>query len=165
MTGLMNRLSQFCAALVNAAERLEPAALLFARLLVARMFWLSGLGKVETVTLGPLRFPTPEMQSSTYFLFAEEFFPNLPEAAARLMAVFAASGELTLPLMLVFGLLTRAGALGLLLMTAVIQIFVFPGEWWPVHAWWAAVLLIIFVRGPGLFSLDFLLGLERRRKV
>lgn len=143
------------------ADKLEPVALLFARLLVARVFWRSGLGKVETIDALGLRLPTPNIENSTYFLFGNVYFPGLPEWAADLATVGATLGELTLPVLLVLGLLTRFGALGLLVMTAVIQIFVFPGEWWAVHAWWAALLLIIFVRGPGALSVDRLIGLQR----
>lgn len=141
--------------------KLEPLALLAARLLVARVFWMSGLGKVNTVEFLGLRLPTFDMQGSTYYLFSNNFFPELSPGLSKLAAIGAATGELTLPLLLVFGFLTRAGALGLLVMTLVIQIFVFPDVWWSVHAWWAAILFILIVRGPGVLSVDKLLGLTR----
>ncbi len=141
--------------------KLEPLALLVVRLLVARVFWMSGLGKVETLNLLGLRIPTPDMQQSAYFLFKNVFFPDLPENLTNLFTIGSALGELTLPILLVFGFLTRIGALGLLTMTIVIQVFVFPDAWWPTHAWWAALLMILVVKGPGSWSVDRLIGLQR----
>lgn len=149
--------------LAGLAGALEPLVLLGVRLLVARVFWRSGLGKVETVELAGVRLPTPDFQQSTFFLFKQEFFPDLEQNVTNVLAVMTAIGELTLPVLLAFGLLCRLGALGLLVMTAVIQIFVFPGEWWSVHAWWTACLLVILARGPGAISIDRLVGLEARK--
>jgi putative oxidoreductase len=52
--------------------------------------------------------------------------PLVPPAPA---AVVASVAEHVLPVLLVLGFFARLSALGLLLMTAVIQIFVFPGAW------------------------------------
>ncbi len=142
-------------------DKVEAVALLAARLLVARVFWMSGLGKVNTWDVLGMRFPTPDMQQSTYYLFSNRFFPDMPSWLSELFAVGAAIGELTLPLLLVFGFLTRLGALGLMVMTLVIQIFVMPDAWWTVHAWWAAILLVLIARGPGFLSVDKYLGLTR----
>lgn len=145
-------------------ERAEPVVLLALRLLVARVFWNSGLAKVETFEILGLRLPTFEIQNGTFFLFGNVFFPGAPEWFTDAAAIGATIGELTLPLLLVFGFLTRFGALGLLVMTAVIQIFVLPAEWWSVHAWWAACLAVLLVRGGGLLSVDQLLGLNTPRR-
>ena len=48
--------------------------------------------------------------------------------------------------------------LGLLGMTAVIQVFVYPDAWWPEHSLWAAMALVLIVRGSGLFGLDSVLA-------
>jgi putative oxidoreductase len=78
------------------------------------------------------------------------------------LAAYAATAvEFILPLLLVIGLLTRLSALGLLVMTMVIQIFVFPDAWWTVHAYWAAILIVLIARGPGAISLDHLLFRRR----
>ncbi len=61
------------------------------------------------------------------------------------------------PALLIIGLATRFSAGALLVMTLVIQIFVFPDAWWPVHSLWAAMAAILIVRGGGLFSIDALL--------
>jgi putative oxidoreductase len=70
--------------------------------------------------------------------------------------------ELTTPVLLVLGLLTRASALVLIGMTAVIEIFVFPLAW-PTHIQWAAMLLMLLCRGPGKLSLDHVLWPRLRR--
>jgi putative oxidoreductase len=62
-----------------------------------------------------------------------------------------------LPVLLLLGLGTRYAALGLLVMTAVIQFFVYPGAY-ATHGVWAAVLLYLIARGPGRLSLDHWIG-------
>ena len=48
-------------------------------------------------------------------------------------------------------------------MTLVIQIFVYPDAWWTVHAYWAALLLVLIARGPGALSLDALFSRKEER--
>lgn len=122
---------------------------LAARLAPAAVFWLSGRTKVEGLTLKP----------STLFLFENEYaLPLLPpELAARL----ATLAEHLFPVLLLLGLFSRASALALLLMTATIQIFVYPSAW-PTHGLWTACLLLVIARGPGAWSLDAQLGLDRK---
>jgi len=71
-----------------------------------------------------------------------------------------------LPLLLILGLTSRFAAVGLLVMTLVIERLVFPdaASWWGSHVWWAAILLVIIARGPGTWSLDRLFGLDADRK-
>ena len=84
-------------------------------------------------------------------LFTDEYqVPLLPPEFAAYMAVTI---ELTTPVLLVLGLLTRPAALVLLGMTAVIEIFVYP-QAWPTHIMWAAMLLVLLCRGAGKLSLD-----------
>ena len=151
------------ASLSSQLMRLEPLALLALRLLVARVFWNSGLGKVHTVDVAGLRLPTPSIEQATYQLFAYEFFDGAPAWFTDAAAVAATIGELTLPILVACGVLARLGAAGLLAMTAVIQIFVYPGEWWSVHAWWAVCLFAVLVRGPGALSIDRLIGFDAKR--
>ena len=51
------------------------------------------------------------------------------------------------------GLFTRFAAGGLLVMTAVIEIFVYPDAW-PTHLSWAGLLLPLIALGGGKLSLD-----------
>jgi putative oxidoreductase len=98
---------------------------------------------------------------TTIELFTEEYKVPLlpPEIAANL----ALGIELTTPVLLVLGLMTRATALVLLGMTAVIEIFVYPLAW-PTHIQWAAMLLVLLCRGGGKLSLDYVLWRQVRRR-
>lgn len=125
-----------------AARLLPPAVqLLAARVAVAAIFFLSGRTKVEGWFT---------LKESTIQLFQYEYMLPLlpPELAARL----ATCAEHALPLLLVLGLFTRSAALGLLGMTAVIQLFVYP-QAWPTHLGWAALLLPLIANGGGTIGL------------
>jgi putative oxidoreductase len=116
--------------------------LLVARLGIASVFFLSGRTKVTgLLTLKP----------STFQLFQYEYaLPVLPTDLAAYLATYA---EHLFPVLLVLGLATRPAAAALLGMTAVIEIFVYPGAW-PTHLTWAALLLPLVVYGAGRWSLD-----------
>ena len=121
---------------------------LCARLALGAIFFLSGRTKVEgflTVSEG------------AYTLFREEY--KVPVLAPELAAHLAAYAEHLLPVLLVLGLFTRLSALGLLGMTAVIQVFVYPDAW-PTHLTWAALALYLAGRGAGSVSADRWLGLR-----
>lgn len=135
---------------VRLAERfLRPALpLLLARIGIAAVFFQSGRTKVEGLLT---------IKDSTYFLFSEEYHvPFIPSAIAAHMATYA---EHLFPILLVLGFMTRLSALGLLGMTAVIQLFVYPDAW-PTHLSWAALLITLITFGPGGWSLDRLLKVE-----
>lgn len=127
---------------------------LAARVAMAKVFWDSGQSKVST-------WPW-EMNRTTIFQFREEPFSNVPLLGPETAASVTAWAEFILPILLVAGFLTRISAAGLLAMTAVIQIFVFPGAW-GVHLIWATLLVFIIARGPGLLSLDRVIGFEKNR--
>ncbi len=135
-----------------AARFPESIALLLLRVALAGVFWRSGQTKV--VEGGFL-----QIDPSTYDLFASEFsgLPLDPVFAVPLTTY----AEHVFPVLLVLGLTTRLSAGALLVMTLVIQIFVYPEAWWPVHSLWAAMAAILIVRGGGLFSIDALLARVR----
>lgn len=122
------------------------------RLAVATVFWNSAMTKLAN-------------WDTAISLFADEY--RLPVIPPEIAAYMAATIELTTPVLLVLGLLTRPVALILLGMTAVIEIFVYPLAW-PTHIQWAAMLAILLCRGAGSFSLDHvlwrLLGCSESRK-
>jgi putative oxidoreductase len=95
------------------------------------------------------------VRDATFALFADEY--KVPLISPTVAAYLASGVEFVLPLLLLLGLLTRLSAFGLLMMTLVIQIFVFPDAWWTVHAYWTAILVVLIARGPGAISLDRLL--------
>jgi putative oxidoreductase len=114
------------------------------RAAVAVIFWNSAMAKLAN-------------WDTTIALFTDEY--QVPLLPPELAACMAATIELTTPVLLIVGLLTRAAALVLLGMTTVIEVFVYP-QAWPTHIQWAAMLLILLCRGPGELSIDHLL---RRR--
>jgi putative oxidoreductase len=77
----------------------------------------------------------------------------VPLLSPELAAYLATIQEHLLAVMLLVGLAARLSALGLLAMTAVIQIFVYPANY-PDHLLWASALLLIVARGPGAVSVD-----------
>ena len=122
---------------------------LLLRVTVALPFWQSGLTKWDGFL---------QLSPGAKYLFANEFRLHLfgaevgfpfPEASAFL----AGLGEICLPTLLVLGLGTRFAALGLLLMTGVIQLTV-PDGWMTYHLPWAAMLLPLLAYGPGRVSID-----------
>ncbi len=124
---------------------------LMARVFPAVVFWMSARTKVEGLTI----------KDSTYFLFEQVYaLPLIPPVPAAILATVA---EHLLPVLLVLGLFARLSALGLLIMTAVIQLFVFPDAW-VTHGLWAVALMVTLTHGPGRLSLDHLWRLDRAGK-
>jgi len=122
---------------------------LAARVFPAAVFWQSGQTKVAGFHLKP----------SAIALFQNEY--QLPLIDPVIAAHISAFSEHFFPILLVIGLATRFSALALLLMTAVIEIFVYPGAW-PTHGVWATCFLVVISRGPGWLSLDHLIGQKYR---
>jgi len=87
-------------------------------------------------------------------LFEDEYkVPILAPAVAARMAMI---NELTTSTLLFLGLATRVATLPLLGMISVIEIFVYPNAW-PDHVLWGSVLIFLLTRGPGRFSMDYLI--------
>jgi putative oxidoreductase len=137
----------------NLLTKLLPASLAshVLRFALAVPFFKSGLTKWD----GFLQISdTPEL------LFTEEFklhiFGKLIDYPfPKLVAWGSSLGEIILPILLVLGLGTRFAALGLLIMTALIQLTI-PDGWANFHLPWAAMAIAIIVIGPGKISLDWL---------
>jgi putative oxidoreductase len=126
--------------------------LLVARFGVAGVFFMSGRTKVEGLLT---------IKASTYDLFNTDYkLPFVPPVIAAHAATYS---EHLFPILLVLGLFTRVGALALLGMTTVIEVFVYPDAW-PTHLSWAGLLLPLIARGGGAWSLDRLLNLDPARK-
>jgi len=87
-------------------------------------------------------------------LFEDEY--KVPILAPAVAARIAMINELTTSTLLFLGLATRLAALPLLGMMSVIQIFVYPSAW-PDHVLWGSTLIFILTRGPGPFSIDYLI--------
>ena len=121
---------------------------LIARASIATVFLQSGRTKVDGVL---------HVTDGAVLLFRDEY--KLPVLSPETAAHLAAYSEHFLPLLLLLGLGTRFAALGLIGMTLVIEIFVYPDAW-PTHLSWLAVLLYLLGRGAGRLSLDRMLGIR-----
>jgi putative oxidoreductase len=117
---------------------------LIERFAIAQVFWASGQTKVDA---------SFHLRPEVIELFKTEYV--LPLIPAEIAAPMAATAEHVLPILLVLGLGTRLAALGLLGMTMVIQLFVYPDAW-TVHIVWAAILLDLIRHGGGALALDAL---------
>lgn len=143
--------------LVSLAGRLEGGLaaippvlpLILLRVALAVPFYRSGLTKWDGFL---------QLSNGAKFLFADEFRlhvfgSQIPYPFPLAAATAAGIAEIVLPILLVLGLFTRFAALGLLAMTAVIQLTV-PEGWANFHLPWAAMALALVVFGPGRLSLD-----------
>ena len=132
--------------LASTAAKLVPLSLLLLvqRLGIAAVFFMSGRTKIAEgswLTIGDGAF---ELFRTDYAL---PFIPPVPATYA------ATTAEHLFPVLLVLGLFTRISAGALLVMTAVIEIFVYPDAW-PTHLSWAGLLLPLIALGGGKLSLD-----------
>lgn len=124
---------------LDALERVPMSFMvLLMRFGIAAVFFKSGLTKIAS-------------WQATVQLFEMEY--QVPVLPPELSAYLAATFELACPVLIVLGLATRLGALALLGMTAVIQLFVYP-ENWSEHLLWASILIYLVARGAGAISLD-----------
>lgn len=132
------------------AARLIPAWLagLALRFGLAVPFYFSGLTK----WLAP-----GKLNDSAITLFEQEFKLHILGKVydypfPTLMAYASGTAEIVLPLLLAVGLFSRLAALGLLIMTGIIQLTIPDG--WPIHITWAAMAAGVIALGPGKLSID-----------
>lgn len=149
---MLARFTAFHLALGRGLESFQAPLLLGARLWVSWQFLVSGWLKLTT-------------WDTTLELFRNEY--QVPLLAPTLAAIAATFGELVFPILLVAGLFTRIGALGLFVVNALALI-----SYWHVlgaegfeaargqHYLWGLMLLVLAVFGGGRFSCDA--WLERR---
>ncbi|PKO27625.1 MAG: hypothetical protein CVU32_02470 [Betaproteobacteria bacterium HGW-Betaproteobacteria-5] len=142
--------------LINLFSRIPDSLIaLIGRFSIAAIFWKSGQTKIEGLAIdlvsGEFQFGWPHLSESALELFRSEY--QLPLLPPELAAPMAAFGEHLFPILILLGLATRFSSLALLIMTMTIQIFVYPDAY-PTHGVWAAVLLVLIARGPGVVSID-----------
>ena len=146
------RLTAWHSALGRQLDKLQPLALLAARVYVTKVFWASGWIKLTN-------------WDSTLGLFETEYHvPLLSPTAAAVAGTF---GELFFPALLVLGLFGRVGAIGTFVVNAVAVISyssVLLAEGYEAalgnHILWGTLLAGLIVFGPGKLSVDA--WLERR---
>ena len=130
------------------------------RLLIARVFFLSGQPKISGPEIPISLFKgaeftivlPAEIRPETFELFQTQYaaLPMPPAVAAYLFSY----AEFVLPVCLVLGFATRLSALVLLAMTVLIQIYVVPEAFWTAHVYIFAILMVLMSVGPGAISLD-----------
>lgn len=155
-SSLTARVASLIGALVRILGRLPDSLIaLIGRFSIAAIFWKSGQTKIEGLTIdlvaGDFSLSWPRLSDSAIALFQEEY--RLPLLSPALAAPLAAFAEHLFPALILLGLATRFSAVALLLMTATIQIFVYPDAY-PTHGVWATVLMLLIARGPGVISID-----------
>jgi len=151
-----------------AASSFIPYALvaLVLRLAVARVFFLDGQTRVDGLSIPfglhgyDFSFVLPlQLKSLSYTSFLTGYLPLPPGFAAYVVS----GAEFVLPIMLVLGLGTRFAALGLLIVTALMQIHEMPQALLSLHVYGASILLVLMACGPGRVSLDHLIKLANSK--
>ena len=123
---------------------LQDVFLIFLRLWIAKVFFLSGLTKVQS-------------WETTLSLFEYEY--SVPVIPFELAAYLSTAAELAIPVFLVFGLLTRLNAVALFILNIVAAIS-YPdispaGE--KDHLIWGLMMMTLFLYGPGRLAADWLI--------
>lgn len=109
------------------------------RLWIADVFFKSGLTKISD-------------WDKTVALFTDEY--KVPLISPEIAAFLSTGVELVAPILVAVGLFARFGALGMLIMTGVIE---FTYMHFDIHIVWALILSLIVFQGAGKVSLDYLL--------
>ncbi len=136
--------------LAAALDVVAPAFDLAARLFVAMAFFKSGLVKIQS-------------WDATLYLFENEYaVPYLPPEIA---AYLGTAAELSLPVLLAFGLGSRLVAFALFVFN-IVAATSYP-DISPAglkdHYLWGALMLVTFFHGPGALSLDHWIGKHIRK--
>jgi putative oxidoreductase len=153
MTALVDRMRfPFLCKLIGPARRairgldwLAPLPDLVIRVWVARVFWHSGLTKIQSF-------------DTTLQLFRYEYsVPLLPPDIAAYLATFT---ELTFSVLLTIGLASRFSATALFVLNAVAVISYPALQDFAVteHQLWGLLLLVPLFHGPGKLSVDYLIS-------
>jgi putative oxidoreductase len=152
----MSSLDKVLAPDAMAARILNPLQSWFAlgaRWYVSWQFWKSGYIKVTN-------------WQSTLYLFENEY--HTPVLSPHVAAVAGSFGELFFPTLLVIGIASRLGAIGLFFVNAVAvisysQVLLAEGSEAALgqHVLWGSLLLFLIIYGPGKISLDYLLNRSR----
>ncbi|ESQ93251.1 hypothetical protein ABAC460_00700 [Asticcacaulis sp. AC460] len=143
MTALLTAYNQFETRLLGLGW-LKGLSLLAIRIYLAQFFFFAGLTKIQS-------------WSTTVALFADEY--KVPVLPPELAAAMATTAELSLPVLLVLGLLSRFAAAGLFVMTLVVTLFVYPD--YAENYFLLLLSFAIVANGGGLFSVDHWLGRKR----
>jgi putative oxidoreductase len=134
------------------------------RLVMARVFFLSGQAKIEGPGVpihwapGGIDFSVtlPAAIKATTFQLFETQHADLPIAPGVAAYLFSYA-EFVLPICLLLGFATRFAAVGLLALTMLLQVYIAPAMWWSLHVYWMSILMVLVLFGPGAISIDALI--------
>lgn len=133
--------------LINLFARIPHALIaVLGRIAVGLVFWNMARAKVRGWNVF-------EASGSSLDQFRAYRLPYIP---AEIGAITMQVAEHVLPAMLIIGLASRFSALGLLILTILMQVFFNPGAYL-LYGAWAAILLMLMKYGPGKISLDYLI--------
>ncbi|WP_297572050.1 DoxX family protein [uncultured Deefgea sp.] len=128
-------------------DALAPVADFLLRLYLCKVFFFSGLTKIQD-------------WNTTLFLFTDEY--HVPLLSPTLAAIFGTAAELILPITLLIGLFTRWSALGLLLVNGMAVVAYFhvlktmPSALQD-HLEWGLMLLVLVAIPTRRWGLDCVL--------
>jgi putative oxidoreductase len=144
MIDLVQRFVQPYRQASNLIDYLQPVGLFAARIYVAWVFFAAGLTKLRD-------------WDTTLFLFEEEY--SVPFIPFELAAYLGTAGEILLPIILVLGIASRFGAIGLSILNvvAVISLAEIAPAALYTHVIWGLLLLQVVLFGAGKISLDALI--------
>lgn len=135
-------------------EYARPVADVIARLYIARVFFLSGLSKIQD-------------WETTLYLFREEY--HVPLLPPDIAAVCGTAGELAFSVLLAVGLFAPLSAFALFVLNIVAFVSYYhalidtPAAWRD-HLEWGIVLALLMTAKSGAFSLDRVLTKLSARK-
>lgn len=155
-TGGLTGTVQWASSLLASIPQALP--LLALRAALAVPFFKSGLTKWDGFLQLSLGAKFMFQEDLKLHILGSQYSYPLP----LLMAYLSGIGEIVLPILLVLGLGTRFAALGILIMTAIIQLTI-PDGWANFHLPWAAMALTLMVYGGGWLSTDQAIGLNAKR--
>jgi putative oxidoreductase len=138
-------IARLYASFVSVLDKLQPIFALAMRLYIARVFMVSGWLKFSR-------------WDSTLALFENEY--HVPVLSPHTAAILGTAAELGLPLLIVFGIGTRAAALALFVfnIVAVVSYPDLSDAGLKDHYLWGALMLVIAFYGPGKLSIDHWFG-------
>jgi putative oxidoreductase len=141
---LVNKITGWVIPVYTKLDWLSPLSILAIRLWVAWVFFKSGLTKINS-------------WDSTMYLFEYEY--AVPLLSPEMAAYLGTAVELSLPILLAFGLAGRFGAIALFIfnITAVLSYPDLNAAGIRDHQVWGIMLLVPVLFGPGKLSIDYLL--------
>ncbi len=137
----MSSISNFYRKCICILDCGAPIADLAIRIWLANVFFKAGLAKISN-------------WKSTIWLFENEY--SVPVLSAEFAAYLGTATELIFPVLLAFGLASRAAA-GILFLFNIVAVISYPALdansilW---HQVWGIMLLVPLLRGPGKISID-----------